>query len=68
MNENKCQHENFECSASIGRLSRDGGGPITGYTADIKVKCLDCGLPFRFVGQRLLHRACSSRSARIWDR
>ena len=26
------------------------GGPVTGYTADIKIKCSDCGLAFRFRG------------------
>lgn len=45
-----CQHDDFRCDAAIGRLSQAEGGPITGYTADIKVTCAQCGLPFRFVG------------------
>ena len=46
----KCEHMNFDASVGVGRLSHDEGGPITGYTADIKVRCRDCGLPFRFIG------------------
>lgn len=45
-----CQHEAFSCSAKVGRLSHDEGGPVTGYVADITVNCAQCGLPFRFIG------------------
>lgn len=45
-----CEHLNFYVHANVGRLSHDEGGPITGYCADITVKCNDCGLPFRFIG------------------
>jgi hypothetical protein len=45
-----CAHENFKCQANIGRLSEGEGGPITGYCAGITVHCVDCGLPFRFIG------------------
>lgn len=45
-----CEHKNFRCAANIGRLSHDEGGPITGYVADVKIECADCGLPFRFIG------------------
>ena len=45
-----CQHENFAASVKVGRLSQGDGGPITGYAADIMVKCAQCGLPFRFIG------------------
>ncbi len=45
-----CQHQKFQCDARIGRLSDTDDGPITGYTANIKVTCSDCGLPFRFIG------------------
>lgn len=45
-----CAHEQFECRADIGRLSEVEGGPITGYTAEIQVKCAQCGLAFRFIG------------------
>jgi hypothetical protein len=45
-----CAHERFKCDARIGRLSHEDGGLVIGYTADITVKCADCGLPFRFIG------------------
>jgi hypothetical protein len=45
-----CQHIRFQCQANIGRLSHEDGGPITGYCAEITVKCSECGLPFRFIG------------------
>ena len=45
-----CEHEEFECHSAIGRLSREDGGPITLYCADIKVNCRQCGKPFEFVG------------------
>lgn len=45
-----CEHNNFQCMANIGRLCGEEGGPITGYTADIEIRCADCGLQFRFVG------------------
>lgn len=47
---NKCEHFNFESHARIGRLTDDEGGPVTGYSADIRIKCSDCGHPFTWVG------------------
>lgn len=45
-----CEHMNFAANVSVGRLTKDDSGPVTGYTADVTVKCAECGLPFRFVG------------------
>lgn len=45
-----CSHLNFKASVNVGRLSHDEGGPITGYTADVRVNCAECGLAFRFIG------------------
>lgn len=45
-----CPHMQFRTITRVGRLSDVEGGPITGYTAEIKVECVDCGLPFRFRG------------------
>jgi hypothetical protein len=45
-----CPHLEFEVWADINRLSQDEGGPIHGYRADIRIKCRDCGEPFRFIG------------------
>lgn len=45
-----CKHENFSANVAVGRLSHNDGGPITGYVANVTVKCVQCGLPFRFIG------------------
>lgn len=45
-----CEHMNFLAAVNVGRLSEDEGGVVTGFTADIRIKCAACGLPFRFVG------------------
>lgn len=45
-----CQHEQFEADVAVGRISEVEGGPITHYTADVKIKCIECGLPFEFIG------------------
>ena len=45
-----CEHKEFRANCDIGRLSEGEGGPITGYTISVNVKCVECGLPFRFIG------------------
>jgi hypothetical protein len=45
-----CQHLNFRASVNVGRLSHDEGGEITGYSADVRITCDKCGVPFRFIG------------------
>lgn len=45
-----CEHNNFLADVSVGRLSQTDGGPITSYTADIRIRCADCDLPFEFLG------------------
>jgi len=45
-----CQHMRFDAYTRVVRLSDTEEGPITGYTADITIKCRDCHLPFRFRG------------------
>ena len=45
-----CEHMNFKASVNVGRLSHDDGGPVTGYTADVRVNCAKCGMAFRFIG------------------
>ncbi len=47
-----CTHENFVAKVDVHRLSKKELGPITGYTADVTVKCAVCDLPFRFLGVR----------------
>ncbi len=45
-----CEHMRFAASVEASRLTEVDDGPVTGYSADIKVQCADCGLPFRFIG------------------
>jgi hypothetical protein len=45
-----CDHQQFAGAVEVSRLTGTEGGPVTGYAADIKIKCADCGRPFRFVG------------------
>lgn len=46
----ECGHASFHSIARVGRLTQVEGGPVTGYTLDLTVKCVNCGLPFRFIG------------------
>jgi hypothetical protein len=41
----KCKHEQFEAKVDVNRLSDSGR-----FCADIKIKCLQCGEYFRFLG------------------
>lgn len=45
-----CPHENFEATVGVHRLTDGDDGPVTGYTAEIRVRCLDCDEPFRWIG------------------
>lgn len=45
-----CLHENFEAVVAVNRLTAADDGLVTGYTADIRVHCADCGEPFRWIG------------------
>lgn len=46
----KCEHLNFVCECDVNRLPTKEGGPIERYSMDVRVKCADCGIPFRFIG------------------
>lgn len=45
-----CKHLNFEAEVAVNRLSKEEGGPITHYCADIKIRCAECKMDFEFVG------------------
>lgn len=32
------------------RLTASGGGPVAAFSADVRIRCADCGEPFRFIG------------------
>lgn len=45
-----CQHETFRAAVDVFRLSDRDDGPITHYSADVHIWCVQCGEPFVFVG------------------
>jgi hypothetical protein len=49
-----CRHENFAADVAVNRIGEDDPGNTTGlpnhYSADIRVRCADCGEPFRWIG------------------
>lgn len=45
-----CPHNDFEARVEVNRLTSNDNGPVTGYAADIRIQCLHCREPFRFIG------------------
>jgi hypothetical protein len=53
-----CKHQRFFANCDITRLAEGGindpvdkeTAVITGYTADIKIHCTECGTAFEFIG------------------
>jgi len=45
-----CPHEDFLANVGVARLTDVEDGPVTGYMAEIRVWCADCGEQFRWVG------------------
>ncbi len=45
-----CPHADFAAEVEVNRLTSVEGGPVTGFWADIRVRCADCGEPFRWIG------------------
>lgn len=41
-----CTHENFRASVDVFRLSEKEGGPVTHYSAEIRIFCAACGVRF----------------------
>ncbi len=62
MTDRQCEHQAFRCAANIGRLTREEGGPVTGFSAEIKIECAECGVAFRFIG---LQAGNSHREPRV---
>jgi hypothetical protein len=40
-----CKHDQFDCEVTVNRLEDTGR-----FNADVRIKCLQCGTPFRFIG------------------
>jgi hypothetical protein len=45
-----CEHFNFYVAAKCLRLTDGDDGPVIGFTADLRVFCQDCGMPFSWKG------------------
>lgn len=45
-----CEHPDFAATVCVSRLTSSDDGPVTGYTADVRVECAACGEPFRWIG------------------
>jgi hypothetical protein len=45
-----CDHELFYIEADVTRLTDAEGGPVTGFTTDIRVICDGCKEPFVWLG------------------
>ena len=45
MNPKDCKHEQFQASVNVNRLVDTGR-----FMADVKIVCVVCGTPFRFLG------------------
>ena len=45
-----CPHEDFAAMVEVNRLTHGDGGPVTGYSADITIRCARCDESFRFIG------------------
>lgn len=41
----RCNHMNFAAQVSVARLEDKGA-----FTADIRIRCIECGIPFQFLG------------------
>jgi len=40
-----CQHADFIANVAVNRLEDSGR-----FSADVRIQCKDCGIPFRFIG------------------
>lgn len=47
-----CPHLNFAAQVSVNRIVADGEEPerVTGYLAEVKIQCADCGRNMQFLG------------------
>lgn len=47
-----CPHLNFTAQVGVHRLTAEGEEPerVTGYMAEVKIQCADCGRNMQFLG------------------
>lgn len=44
----RCEHEEFSALVEVSRLTNTEGGPVDGYSLELRVECVDCHEPFCF--------------------
>jgi hypothetical protein len=57
---------NFAAEVDVNRIQMGEGGPVERWQADVRIKCVECGTPFRFIGLPAgsdLNGACTSVNA-----
>lgn len=45
-----CPHEDFAVEAAVGRITDGEGGPVMAFVCELRVECVRCREPFRFIG------------------
>jgi len=45
-----CDHAKFAANVDVTRMTAGEGGPVTGYMAELRIRCEACGQPFQFAG------------------
>jgi hypothetical protein len=46
----RCDHPSFKVVGNIFRLTDTDDGPVTGFTAEITINCIECSMPFEWQG------------------
>lgn len=48
---NKCEHKDFKAVVNVNRLTKsETDSTVIAYSADVRINCIECGLPFEFIG------------------
>ena len=45
-----CGHADMEATVEVARLTPEEGAPVEGYSAEVRVRCIECGEKFRWIG------------------
>jgi hypothetical protein len=46
----KCPHENFSAQVDVNRLTNEKHPEALRFCAEVRIVCMDCGIPMRFIG------------------
>lgn len=51
MNQGDCEHTNFRARVEVSRITKSETDlSVIGYYADVRIHCIECELPFEFIG------------------